>query len=68
MLRKDIKYMLDKEWEPSVPQASIIRKQSAKFDGRLSGSVRLAKGRVATNESHSYNKKRNRLQKIAFTK
>lgn len=50
MLRKDVKYMLEKDWEPVVPPTSIIRDQSAKFRGRLSGSVRLAEGLVSTGE------------------
>ncbi len=41
MLRKDVKYMLAKDWEPSVPSSAVIHKQSEKFSGRLSGSVRL---------------------------
>jgi len=50
MLRKDIKYMIEKEWEPKVPSVDVMRKQSKRFAGRLSGSVRLAKGLVATKE------------------
>lgn len=50
MLRKDVRYMMEKNWEPKVPPAHIIQKQSNSFWGRLSGSVRLAKGLVVGNE------------------
>ena len=68
MLREDVKYMLERDWEPKVPEENIIRKQSAKFEGRLSGSVRLAMGLVATSGSRVSNKKRNRLQKKRIAK
>lgn len=68
MLRKDVKYMLEMDWEPKIPSESIIRKQSAKFEGRLSGSVRLAEGLVAVSGSRVLNKKRNRLIKNHITK
>lgn len=50
MLRKDVKFMLDCGWEPKVPPVAVIRKQSEKFAGRLSGSVRLARGLVIGKE------------------
>ena len=28
MLRNDVKYMLDSDWEPSIPSQEIITKQS----------------------------------------
>lgn len=69
MLRKDVKYMLDKDWEPKVPDLEIIREQASKFDGRLSGSVRLAKGLVDTYGYRKIgHKKRSRLQRNIATK
>lgn len=60
MLEKDVKYMLNKNWEPKVPPVDVIRKQSEQFYGRLSGSVRLAKGIVVGNEY--------KTKKLSYTK
>lgn len=68
MLRKDVKYMLERDWEPKIPEENVICKQSAKFAGRLSGSVRLARGLVATSGSRVSIKKRNRLQRKRMVK
>lgn len=68
MLRRDVKYMLDRDWEPTVPHADVIRKQSGQFYGRVSGSVRLAQGCVVTEISHASAKKRKCLKRISLTK
>ena len=42
-LRKDVKYMLNSDWEPKVPEAEVILKQ-AKLQlkkGKSTGSVAL---------------------------
>ena len=44
MLRKDVKFMLNSDWEPKVPTTKEIKRQTKWFRGRTSGSVRLAKG------------------------
>lgn len=42
-LRKDVKYMLESEWEPKVPEQEIILKQAKTQlkKGEASGSVAL---------------------------
>lgn len=42
--------MLESEWEPTVPELDIIRKQVLQFSHKISGSVRLARGLVAVNQ------------------
>ncbi len=64
MLRKDVVYMLNVDWEPKIPSVEIMQNQVRKFDGRLSGSVRLAKGLVESyGIEKTSRKKRSRLQK-----
>jgi len=46
MLRKDTVYMLNQDTDSKVPKTATIKKQANRFRGRLSGSVRLATGRV----------------------
>ncbi len=43
--------MVESEWEPDVPEYEIIRKQVSQFSHKISGSVRLARGLVATNKT-----------------
>ena len=42
-LRKDVKYMLESDWEPKVPEQEIILKQTKAQlkKGKSSGSVAL---------------------------
>jgi hypothetical protein len=46
MLRKDTIYMLSQDTDSKVPKTAVIKMQAEKFRGRISGSVRLATGRV----------------------
>lgn len=46
MLRKDVLYMLNQEWEPKVPSAKIMREQFLCFSHRISGFVKLAGGYI----------------------
>ncbi|MCH5273414.1 MAG: hypothetical protein J1E35_07050 [Lachnospiraceae bacterium] len=68
MLRKDIKYMIEKDWEPKVPDIKVIRKQTTRRSGKVSGSVRLAIGLVSTGERLSHYKDKHRVKKSISTK
>lgn len=46
MLRKDTLHMIKMNWEPKVPTTDEIRKQVARKQGHLAGSVRMALGKV----------------------
>jgi len=48
MLRNDVKFMLKSSWEPKVPKKEVILKQINKNYGKISGSVRLALGKIST--------------------
>ena len=48
MFRKDIKHMLDIDWEPQIPSAETICRQAESFPHKTFGSVALHQGRVAT--------------------
>lgn len=59
-MRKDVEYMLKKDWEPQVPTTDIIIKQTKGFFNRLSGSIRLALGLVVGKDYKNKYKSRTR--------
>jgi hypothetical protein len=64
MLRNDVQTMLKKDWDPTVPEEYYLKKQvltkSGFVNGRYSGSVRMATGKMTVgsraNPKHTDNK------------
>ena len=64
MLRNDTIYLLDKDQDSLVPTTEVIKYQVEKCTRSISGSVRLAEGRVVGEDKEKTMRRRGRKSQL----